>query len=115
METRLTVKTLQYQSWLAMVQQQVKSGLPVRKWCGQNGISPKTFYFRRKRVREELLQAAAPTFAELSAPTQEAPAPGHGDGFTTALTITLNGMVIGVGRDTSAELLSDILRVVRNA
>ena len=115
METQLTVKNLQYQSWLAMVQQQVKSGLSVREWCRQNSVSTKTFYFRRKRIREELLQAASPTFAEVTRPVPAPQPSGNWEPFAPSLTISINDVVISVGQSTSRELLSDVLTVVRNA
>ena len=68
METCLTVKNLQHHSWALMVQEQSNSGLSIRDWCSQNNISTKTFYYRRKQIRSELLQAASPVFAELVPP-----------------------------------------------
>ena len=68
MDTGLTVKNLQHHSWALMVQEQTRSGLSVREWCEQNSIAPKTFYYRRRQVRSELLQAASPVFAELVPP-----------------------------------------------
>jgi len=34
-----------------------QSGLPVKEWCEINGVARKTYYYRLKRVREELLEA----------------------------------------------------------
>lgn len=117
MDTQLTVRNLQHQSWAVMVQQQVNSGLPINEWCEQNGISSKTFYYRRKRIREEMLQAAGPMFAELTPPvTSGSPVPAvPAEGFTPAIMISVNGMSIAVSRDTPRQLLSDVLEAVRHA
>ena len=80
METGLTVKNLQHHSWALMVQEQSRSGLSIRDWCSQNNISTKTFYYRRKQIRSELLQAASPVFAELVPP--EGCSVSSSDGFT---------------------------------
>ena len=37
--------------WAEMVQCRNESGLTVSEWCRQNGINPKTYYYRLKRVR----------------------------------------------------------------
>lgn len=37
-----------------MVQSSNESGLTVSEWCRQNGINPKTYYYRLKRVRNEV-------------------------------------------------------------
>ena len=37
--------------WAEMVQSRNESGLTVSEWCRQNGINPKTYYYRLKRVR----------------------------------------------------------------
>ena len=44
--------------WAAQIQSQQQSGLNVRSWCAQNGINPKTYYYRLRRVREECVEAA---------------------------------------------------------
>ncbi len=119
METQLTVKDLQRQAWTMMVRQQVNSGLSVNDWCEQNGIHPKTFYYRRKRIREEILQqTAGPVFAELTPPVQSRVPAGPSlpsDSFTPSIMISVNGMSVAVSRDTPRQLLSDVLEAVRHA
>ena len=113
METGLTVKNLQHHSWALMVQEQSRSGLSIRDWCSQNNISTKTFYYRRKLVRSELLQAASPVFAELVPP--EGCGVSSSDGFRPQLTIIIKDAVIGIDEGTPQRLLASVLEVVRNA
>ena len=40
--------------WAKMVKCRNESGLTVTEWCSQNGINPKTYYYRLKRVRQVL-------------------------------------------------------------
>lgn len=108
MSTQLTVASLRHQAWALMVQEQTRSGLSVGEWCAQNNISEKSFYYRRKRVREEMLQSS-PVFAELSNPT------AHNTPSDPAVTISVNGMLIGVGPAATKQLLADVLEVVRRA
>lgn len=37
-----------------MVQLRNESGLTVSKWCDQNGVNAKTYYYRLKQVRQAL-------------------------------------------------------------
>lgn len=62
------------QKWVAAIQDCRSSGLPVRQWCKQRGITPSTYY----RWEREVLSIAdapelpgAPAFAELPAPKQQ--------------------------------------------
>jgi len=43
--------------WSAQIDECMKSGLSVKQWCEINGIPKKTYYYRLKRVREEVLEA----------------------------------------------------------
>ena len=113
METCLTVKNLHHHSWALMIQEQSKSGLSIRDWCSQNKISTKTFYYRRKLVRSELLQAASLVFAELIPP--EGCSASSFDGFRPQLTISIKDAVIGIDQGTPQHLLASVLEVVRNA
>lgn len=113
METGLTVKNLQHQSWVLMVQEQSRSGLSIRDWCSQNNISTKTFYYRRKQIRSEFLQAASPVFAELIPPETEKASVA--DGFRPQLTICIKDAVIGIDQETPRQLLVSVLEVMRNA
>ena len=55
MSVQRTVQNIRIQGWINQVKECEQSGLSVRQWCEANGVSTKTYYFHRKRVREELL------------------------------------------------------------
>lgn len=42
--------------WAEMVQCRNESGLTVSEWCRQNGINPKTYYYRLKRVLNRVIR-----------------------------------------------------------
>ena len=71
METSIAITTvkkeLRLQEWAAQIEAQQQSGLTVRSWCEQNGISAKTYYYRLRKVRENCLgdpeQSAGRSFA----------------------------------------------------
>ena len=115
METCLTVKNLHHHSWALMIQEQSRSGLSIRDWCSQNNISTKTFYYRRKQVRSELLQSASPVFAFAELVPPEGGSVSSSDGFRPQLTISIKDAVIGIDQGTPQHLLASVLEVVRNA
>ena len=122
MDTQLTVKNLQHQAWAGMIQKQIKSGLTIRSWCSRNGMNTKTFYYRRKQVRGDILDTVpAPelkpiTFTELVPPStaskQQAP---KNSAFEAQLTIEINGSIISVNQDTPRQLLMDVMKAVSHA
>lgn len=114
MGTQLTVSGIRHQSWALMFQEQARSGLSVDKWCKQQGISKKTYYYRRKRVQEELLQTASPVFAELIPQQESAVVPGTED-FEPAMVISVDKMSISVGNNATKQLLFNLFEAVRHA
>ncbi len=45
-------KEVKQAQWAEMVRSRNESGLTVTDWCKQNGINPKTYYYRLKRMRQ---------------------------------------------------------------
>lgn len=41
-------------NWRVMYQSYVESGQKVSQWCAENSVNPKTFYYRLKRLREDI-------------------------------------------------------------
>lgn len=42
--------------WAEMISECKNSGKTVTQWCSETGINVKTYYYRLKKVREEMLQ-----------------------------------------------------------
>jgi len=53
------VERIKIDGWAKLIGECQESGLTVRQWCEENGISTKTYYYRRKRVRDELIETVA--------------------------------------------------------
>lgn len=41
--------------WMVIIKRHNKSGLPVRKWCEENHVSPTQYYYWLRIIREESL------------------------------------------------------------
>lgn len=55
--------------WRWAISQQARSGLTIRAWCGQEGVSESAFY----RGRRKVMEAAAPTDGRTGAKTRQSP------------------------------------------
>ena len=53
MDTQLVATQMRHRSWMEDYARQQDSGLTVKAWCQENGITQKTFYYRLKVLREE--------------------------------------------------------------
>jgi hypothetical protein len=55
MNVQSLARRIRIQEWAAQITEFKQSGLTVRQWCANMGIDKKTYYYRLKRVREEML------------------------------------------------------------
>lgn len=111
------VQSIRDQSWVAMIQEQKASGLTIRQWCAENNLSENIYYYRLKRVREQIIQAAQ---AEASAqkaqqlvrvPDTAIPA----DNNTAGIIIRKGSLVIEINSEASQGILSMMKEVLLNA
>ena len=50
-------KEFQLQQWRGMVQERMESGLSVRAWCAERGITEHVYYYRLRQLRLGACQA----------------------------------------------------------
>lgn len=81
------------QKWSAQIEPQQASGLTVQQWCMENGVKPKTYYYRLKKVREQFLNSS-PAIVPLSVPQQ-----------SSDIRIEKNGMHISLLANISSDTL----------
>ncbi len=97
MDTSTAIKSvkqnLKLNEWSAQIEAQQSSGLTVQKWCEENGLSTKTYYYRLRKVREQCLDFV-PTIVPVSVP--------HSN---ESIRIEKNGLQISLPGDISAETL----------
>jgi len=66
MTAREAKRQYQIKEWVENISSRVRSGMPVKTWCSENGFSPRIYYYWLKQVREyaaEMLAAAGGEFA----------------------------------------------------
>ena len=118
MDTQLVATQMRHRSWMEDYARQQESGLTVRQWCQENGILPKTFYYRLKVLREEACslmnieqsKPAAkqePEFVRVGLPKTE--------GVTSGIRIKLDSAEISISPDASNDHVRMVLEAIAHA
>ena len=55
-----TTQRVRLSQWTKQVRDCKSSGMSTRDWCRENGINEKVYYYRQRRVREELIKQKEP-------------------------------------------------------
>jgi len=112
MSVQSAKKAYQLTEWANQIQARLESGQTVKEWCNEQFVSPKTYYYRLKRVREELLETAGaktmfsmpgkPEFAPLSLPRT----------INSAVTVQIGGLRADIHNDANFSTVEFVLRVL---
>ncbi|MDR2570138.1 MAG: hypothetical protein LBD23_07545 [Oscillospiraceae bacterium] len=124
MKTQVIKNILRLQEWASLIKEQNNSGQTIREWCKEQGLAVKTYYYRRDRVREAIVdaaqtngelvdiidkhpqvgsirQATGPSkmeFAELAMPHNK-----------SAITVNINGYVTNIHNGAENEIINYVL------
>lgn len=101
-EIQTVKQQVRIKNWEAEVEACNASGLSVQKWCRQNGISAKTYYYHLRKVREATL-------------SENSIVPLGTQKISDSIEIKTDIMNISVPADCSTETLAVILKVLKNA
>ena len=92
----------QLQIWSSMIQEQKASGLSIKNWCMENGVSENSYYYRLRKIRQTacaaLEQMKETTIAEIPAQVR----------------ITMKSGTVEIS-DAGPEILAQILKVLSHA
>lgn len=120
-ETTMVAEQCRLQEWAAQIRdcQNRPDGMSVVSWCACHGITKANYYYRLRRVREACLESIPQEMsAQKIVPIEPAllqrrtgvccvPDPG--------LDISIKECSIHITEDTSMQLLSKVLEVMRSA
>ena len=108
-------QVVRHDNWKRMYEEYQRSGMKVNVWCVMQGLSVKTFYYRLKVIREELLNE---TNQHDIVPVMKCKTEMPSDMSTTKsdekIHINGNGIEIELPTTISAELMTAILRGMRS-
>ena len=112
MKVQTVTRTIQLQEWASQIQERLQSGITVREWCEQRDLPTKTYYYRLRRVREELLETTEsrnapalpgqPVFAALSVPRASG----------AAVTVRIGEHTAEIRDGADAETIERVLRAL---
>jgi hypothetical protein len=118
MKVQDTVRELRLKEWALQIKECQESGLSVVDWCAQNGVGYKNYYYRLRKVREELLNCAEtttpsagslishqvkkPVFAELAAPNR----------YAVAVTLRIGRHNLEIHNGADASTVESVLRML---
>ena len=117
--TTMTAKQYRLQQWTEQIHacRNRPAGMSVEEWCGEQGITKATYYYRLRCVREACLEGLrpgemVPVSRALMAACQEKEKEASQQG---GLDLEWNHYTIHVTVDTDPSLLASVLRVIRHA
>ena len=114
MEKSLQVLSKQerLESWTARIMACRGSGMTVRAWCQENGLSEKTYYYWQRRLFQALSEQQQaiqqPAFAEIT------PAPKVRPSGGVAVTVRISGVEADIYNGADAVAVETVLRVLKS-
>ena len=90
--------------WAMLIQECSASGLTKREFCRQRGISEKSFYYWLKKLRTQMVGAAAPQLVQLEPPSVE----------DSILEIHYRGAEMKLPDDVDMDAVAALLRSIQS-
>ena len=119
MDTRKIATEFRLGHWSGIMRDRKESGMSIRRWCRENGVSEKTYYYWQRKLRENVcekleqetrtsasLVPAAPTFAQVQL-AEATPLAGQ-------IRIRLGETEVEIEGNASPEVVERVLRVLRS-
>ena len=101
-------KRIRHQKWLEMYEAYLSSGKSVVEWCTENGISKKTFYYRLRQIRKDMIETVeSHDIVPITA------VPEQQKNTDASIIIHGSGISIELPVDISSEILSAAIRGLR--
>ena len=89
--------------WTQRIEERKSSGISVKNWCRENGVSEKTYYDWQRRIFRGVQEDPSPEFAEL-----------HGSGFRAPAVASLEmaGVSVQVYAGADEQTLHALFRAL---
>ena len=110
MEQSLQVMSRQerLENWTARIMAYRGSGMTVRAWCQENGLSEKTYYYWQRRLFQTLSEQQAVTaFAEVTPPKPVCSG-------NVAVTVRMAGAEADIRSGADAATVETVLRILKS-
>lgn len=115
MDTRQIAHELRLEHWEKVLRERKASGLSIRRWCRDNGVNEKTYYYWQRKLREKVCEQLAVSqeepqtpaiFTQVRLPASPEPASGG------KLIIRLNGAEVEIHGDMPAATVEVVIQAL---
>ncbi|MBO6114314.1 MAG: hypothetical protein J6P57_04585 [Lachnospiraceae bacterium] len=104
---------LRLAQWAGIIKEQKQSGLTVKDWCSQNGITKDAYYYWQQKLRKEVYTAIKPQdsiFAPVSNEVMVQQSTVSEPGNTSSITLRKGKVIVEI---TDCSLNKDIIILIR--
>jgi hypothetical protein len=126
MKVQNVKRQFKLREWSEQIKAREASGLGVEQWCAENGIGKSAYYYRLKRVHEEILDfmettskcqlSGLPVISDNSITTQHRPLAFAPVTMTqakgAAITVWIGAHAVDVQNGADVATMEQVLRVV---
>ena len=100
---------MRHKAWREMYESYLSSGKTVIEWCAENGISKKTFYYRLRQIRKDVIETVEShdIVPIISSPVSTVSTAG-------TIRISSSGIEIELPSEISPEVLIAAIRGLRS-
>ena len=119
-QTSLVARNVRLQEWADMIHEcnHRPADMTIAQWCDEHSISKCNYYYRLAAVRKACLNELPGNIKQNVVPVpaallHDSRSTVHA-GCASSISLSINGITIEVGNDTSMELLSRVLEVAAN-
>lgn len=115
MEMRTFTHEYRMQRWSGIISERNESGKTIRAWCGERGVSEKSYYYWQHKFREAAsVQAAGLPSAQTPVPSGWASLSVREESENTnGLVVEVGGCRIRVQADTDTALLTRVCQALK--
>lgn len=117
-ETTMMAERCRLQEWAAQIRdcQSRPAGMSVVRWCACHGITKANYYYRLRRIREACLESVSQEIpAQQIVPVEPMLLQQRENSSDPGLDISIKGCSIHITEETSMQLLTSVLEVIRSA
>lgn len=110
MDTKIVTADFRLRAWTEIIHRRTESGLSVKEWCLQNGVSRDKYFYWLRKVKTAALEDSEPAFAEIT------PAESYCPALPDAkAAIRVGDLSVLVTEDTPDALMVRMIRACRHA
>ena len=98
----------------SMVRACSESGMPVKEWLQENGVSKYAYYYWKRKLKDVCLDELGPSFVELPA-ASESEHPGPSDKEAISATMRIGNRTVEIYDSATAGFLENLLKAAGHA